>query len=153
NLTPVSAVLGNGSTVLFPDPAFAPSGTDPGGVVGGEWAYKSGLSGTPGSAKQGVSSSGYGLFGPSDLFPVDDLQSPTSPDGLQYGLVSAGGVSGSNPNLTGKYALIKNSVVFTLSGLPQGFTTNDISNVWFQYGTDLSDPHFGADPHTTAVPE
>jgi len=40
-----SATLNSGSTVLF-------GGTDPGGVVGGEWAYKSGLTGAPGGVSQ-----------------------------------------------------------------------------------------------------
>jgi hypothetical protein len=152
-LTPVSAVLANGSTVLFPDPSFAPSGTDPGGVVGGEWAYKNGLSGAPGSAKQGVSSTGLNLFGPGDLFPGSNLQGPVSPDGIQYGITSAGDnpATGNTP-VTGANALIKNSVVFTLSGMPEGCTTNDISNVWFQYGTALTDPSFPGDPRTS-VPE
>ena len=39
-LTSLSAVLTAGSTVFF-------GGTDPGNVVGGEWAYASGLNGAP----------------------------------------------------------------------------------------------------------
>jgi hypothetical protein len=146
-LTPVSAVLANGSTVFY-------GTTDPGGVVGGEWAYKSGLSGAPGDANQGIGSSGFGLFGPPDLFPGNNLQGPVSPDGLQYGITSAGDdtTTGNSP-VTGDNALIQNSVVFTLSGLPAGITSDDISNVWFQYGTALSDPVFPGDPHTSAVPE
>jgi hypothetical protein len=44
--------------------------------------------------------------------------------------------------------MIKNSVDFTLGGLPERFKLNDISNVSFQYGTSLNDPNFGA-----SVPE
>ena len=137
-LTPVSAVLLGGSVVYF-------GGTDPGGVVGGEWAYASGLSGAPGDASQGISSTGLGLFGPGDLFPGTDLDSPASPNGLNYGITSAGdNLATGNWPVTGKEPLIKNGVVFTLSGLPEGFALSDISNVYFQYGTSLDEPHI---PH------
>jgi hypothetical protein len=139
-LTPLSVVLASGSTVLFP---FSGTGTDPGGVVGGEFAYKSGLTGAPGGASYGVSNSGLSpLFGPPDLFPGTDLQSPLSPDGIQYGITSAGDnpATGNTP-VTGTNALIKNSVVITLSGLQTNFDLANISNVSFQYGTDLSEPN------------
>lgn len=144
-LTPVTAVLAPGSSVLF-------GGTDPGNVVGGEWGYNEGLSGAPGGAAYGISSSGLGLFGPPDLFPGSNLQGPSSPDGLQYGITSAGDdpLTGNTP-VTGTNALIKNSVVFTLSGLPMGFDPMvSISNIQFQYGTDLSEPHF-PEPSTMAL--
>lgn len=134
-LTPLSAVLAPGSTVLF-------GTTDPGGVVGGEWAYKS---------ASGVSSTGLGIFGPGDRFPGSNLQGPTSPDGLQYGITSAGdNPSTGNTPVTGTNALIKNSVIFTLGGLPVGFALNDIGDVVFRYGTSLSEPSF---PGTPQVPE
>jgi hypothetical protein len=145
-LTKISAVLGAGSTVLF-------GSTDAGGVVGGEWAYKPGLSGAPASAGLGVSSAGLGLFGPSDLFPGSNLQGPGSPDGLQYGITSAGDNAGTgNAEVTGSNALIKNSVVFTF-GVQSGFTLDSISNVQFQYGTGLGDPHFSSNnvPEPTTV--
>ena len=134
-LTRISAILAPGSAVLF-------GGTDPGGVVGGEWAYGAGLSGAPRGARQGISSVGLGLFGPPDLFPGTDLQNPLSPNGLQYGLTSAGDDPGTgNTPVTGKNALIQNSVVFTLGGLPEDFQLSGISHVSFQYGTDLSEPN------------
>ena len=55
-LTPVSAILPTGSTVLF-------GGYPTGGNVGGEWAYVDGLIGAPGGADEGISSTGLGLFG------------------------------------------------------------------------------------------
>jgi len=135
-LTPASAVLAPTSTVLF-------GSAGPGGVVGGEWAYAAGLSGAPGGAQQGVSSVGLGLFGPHDLFPGVNLAGPVSPDGLQYGITSAGDdpALGSQA-VTGKQALIRNAVIFTLSGLPEGFALSGISHVSFQYGTDLAEPSF-----------
>jgi hypothetical protein len=136
SLIPISALLRQGSMVWF-------GTTDPGGVVGGEWAYASGLSGAPGGAWQGISSAGFGLFGPHDLFPGTNLQGPDSPDGVQYGITSAGDnpLTG-NQAVTGKNALIHNSVVFTLANLPIGFDLSDIRNVSFQYGTDLREGTF-----------
>ncbi len=135
-LTRSSAFLRAGDLVLF-------SGTtDAGGGVGGEWAYKSGLSGAPLGASYGISSTGLDLFGPPDLFPGTNLFGPTSPDGLQYGLVSAGdNPSTGNTPVTGSQPLIKNGVVFTLSGLPNGYSVNSINNVSFQYGTSLDEPN------------
>lgn len=135
NLTPVSAVLNTGSVVHF-------GGTDPGGVVGGEWAYSGVLVGEPAGNDYGISSVGLGLFGPGDLFPGNNLQGPESPDGLQYGITTAGdNVATGNTPVTGANALIQNSVVLRLSGLPDGFDpATRIGNVIWQYGTDLSDP-------------
>ena len=137
-LSALSAVLAPGSSVLFDS---APVG----GVVGGEWAYNKWASNVaPGTAHQGISSSGLGLFGSGDRFPGSDLDSPASPDGLNYGLTSAGDnpLTGNKP-VTGKEPLILNSVIFTLGGLAPDFDpTTDIFNVWFQYGTDLCEPHF-----------
>jgi hypothetical protein len=144
-LTPVSATLGAGSTVFF--------GLSNGGNVGGEWAYGGGLSGAPGNAGLGVSSSGFGLFGQAN-FNGQNLQGPACVDGLQYGITSAGDNTGTgNAAVTGNFALIKNSVVFTLSGDP-AFTTIDdytISHVSFQYGTALSDAHVPAVPEPTTM--
>jgi len=142
-LSSQSAVLKDGSTVLF--------GTaDPGGVVGGEWAYASGISG-PGGATHGISSSGFGIFGDA-TFPGSNLQGPTGIDGLQYGITSLNDdpATGNAP-VTGSNALIRNAVVFTLGGLPAGFDPfTSVSNVRFQYGTALTDPSI---PNMPPVPE
>ena len=134
-LTPVSAVLGAGSVVLF-------GGTDPGGVVGGEWDYRGDLTGAPLGALYGIGSAGFGLFGSGGLFPGTNLQGPVSVNGGQYGITSAGDdPTTGNAKVTGDEALIQNSVVFTLSGLPGGFNPETgVSNVYFQYGTSLTDP-------------
>jgi hypothetical protein len=139
-LTRVSAQLNSGSTVLF-------GGTDPGGVVGGEWAYKALLSGAPGGAGLGVSSSGLSLFAPEDRFPGTNLQGPDSVDGLQYGITSAGDDTATgNPKVTGSQALIKNSVVYILSGSFLDDNLPAITNVSFQYGTDFTEPNIPGDP-------
>ena len=132
-----SVVINAGGTVLF-------GGTDPGGVVGGEWVYKSGLSGAP--AGSGLSSAGFGWFGPGDVFPGSNLQGPVSPDGVQYGLTSKGDnpLTGNAP-VIGDNALIQYSIVATLTGLPVGFDpSTSITDVWFQYGTAPDEPGFGS---------
>ena len=146
-LSRTSAVLTAGSTVIYDS---APAG----GVVGGEWAYASGLSGAPLGADYGISSSGFGLFGPGDLFPGVDLEPPASPDGVQYGLVTAGDLASTgNGGITGSGGLIKNSVTFTLGSVPTGFSVSQIGNVSFQYGTGLDEPNIPAipEPETYAM--
>ena len=137
NLLPLSAVLGGGASVIF-------GMSEPGGAVGGEWAYAANLIGAPGGAGYGISSAGFDLFGPKDLFGGANLQGPAAPAGLQYGITAAGDdpATGNKP-VTGNNALIQNQVVFTFSGLPSGFDPyTQISNVVWQYGTSLDDPHF-----------
>src|SRR3972149_9928401 len=103
-LTSGSAVIGPGSTVAF-------GGTDPGGVVGGEWAYASVLVGAPLGATEGISSAGLGLFGGA-TFPGTNLQGPAAVNGLQYGITSAGDILATgNAAVTGGNALIQNQVV------------------------------------------
>jgi hypothetical protein len=136
SLTKVSAALAAGSFVYN-------GGTDPGNVVGGEWAYKSlSVAGLP---EHGISSAGLGLFGPPDRFTGNNLQGPDSPNGLQYGITSAGdNLATGNGDFTGT-ALIKNSVVFTFSGWTGGDVSvpGVISNIRFQYGTGLDGGNFG----------
>lgn len=140
-LTPSSARLAAGSTV--------PNGPDWGGNVGGEWEYRANLSGAPLGANQGISSSGLGLFGSAN-FGGTNLEGPGSGalDGPQYGITALG------DNLATYQGrptpLIQASVVFTLGGLPSGFTLADISNVSFQYGTSLGESNIQV---TEAIPE
>lgn len=137
SLTPVSAVVAPGSAVFF-----GPVG--PGGEVGGEWAYRGGLVGAPLGLSYGISSSGLDLFGPLDMFPGAVLSPPHGPDGLDYGITSAGdNLATGNAPVTGGVPLIQNSVIFTLTGLPAGFDpAQDITQVWWQYGTDFKEPGF-----------
>ena len=139
-LTPVSALL-DGSVVLF--------GSDGGGNVGGEWAYASSIL-APGGATEGISSAGFGLFGNAN-FGGANLQGPVAVGGVQYGITSTGdNTATGNAAVTGGNALIQDSVVFTLGGLPAGFTLDgNISNVSFQYGTALTEPNVPSNP----VPE
>lgn len=137
--TRVSAVLGAGSVVMN-------GTTDPGNVVGGEWAYNfasGGFSGGgAGSRRYGISSTGLNDFGPGDRFPGNNLTGPASPDGMQYGITSAGdNPLTANGGLSGE-AIIKNEVVFTLGGLPSGFDLSRIGNVLFLYGTAYGEGEF-----------
>jgi hypothetical protein len=132
---PSTAVLTAGSSV-----AFGPTG--PGGDVSGEWAYAAGVNG-PGAATQGISSSGFGIFGgggtPFD--PGGNLQGPAGVDGLQYGITSAGDNLGTgNTPVTGSNALIKNSVTFTLT-FAGAVNVDAITDISFQYGTALNEPN------------
>lgn len=142
-LTPVSALLGPTSVVLY--------GPSNGGNMGGEWAYGSGLSGAPLGAAAGISSSGFGLFGGAN-FNGANLQGPAAVDGVQYGLLPAGGNAGGNAAVTGQFGLIQNEVIFTLSGLPAGYTlANSITNVSFQYGTSLGEPNIPIPEPTSLI--
>lgn len=146
--TPLSAVLSPGSTVLF-------GTTDPGGVVGGEWAVTCGLVGAPGGGLCGISSAGMGLFAPTANFPGTNLQGPDEVDGLQFGITSAGDnpATGNTP-VKGANALIQNGVVLSFR-VPTGFVLVP-GNVWFQNGTALGDPSFPGDtvdPSGSPVPE
>ncbi|MEX2217950.1 MAG: XDD4 family exosortase-dependent surface protein [Phycisphaerales bacterium] len=141
-LTPTSAVVPPTSSVLF-------GAAGPGGNVGGEWAYRGDLTGAPGGLTYGISSAGFGHFGPQDRFPGANLHGPESPGGLEYGILSAGDnpATGNTP-VTGSQPLIRNEVVFRLGGLPAGFDPSTrISAVTFQYGTDTgSEPSFPGIP-------
>ncbi len=143
-LTRDSALLAPGSTVILD-----PDGQPAGGIVGGEWAYNSGSLniGAPGSRGYGISSTGIDLFGPGDRFPGANLEGPTSPNGLEYGITSAGdNPATGNGGVSGSGGLIKNSVVFSLGGAGTNFDLNRITNVYFFYGTSLGEGGFEGVP-------
>ncbi|HWQ92764.1 MAG TPA: XDD4 family exosortase-dependent surface protein [Clostridia bacterium] len=125
--------VGNASSVLF-------GGLNTIGLIGGEWAYLGG------GMTQGISSAGLRVFGPGNTFSGSNVAGPKSPGGIQYGITSAGDnpLTG-NKRVVGTQPLIKNSVSFSLGGVSQGFSKSDISNVRFQYGTDLAEPSFGGE--------
>jgi len=142
-LTRNSAISG-GSTYVGPTNVSG-AGT----VVGGEWAYLTGLSQY--SANSGISSSGLGIFGPADRFPGANLSGPETPNGLEYGLASAGDnpVTG-NGGILGE-ELTRSSVHFLLTSASP-FDLSTISNVTFQYGSALSEGHFSGTT-VRSVPE
>jgi len=108
-------------------------------VVGGEWAYL---------LPPGIASTGLGVFGSGDVFPGLNLQGPASPDGVQFGITSAGDdLTTGNGGISGQW-LIQNSAVFTLGGYNLE-PSDTISNVVFQYGTALDEPQYAG----SVVPE
>ncbi|HTM54071.1 MAG TPA: XDD4 family exosortase-dependent surface protein [Pirellulales bacterium] len=120
-------------------------------VVGGEWAYKNSIVAVPPN-NEGISSSGLTIFGSGDLFPGPDLEPPPSPDGVQYGITTAGdNLLTGNGGITGT-GLIKSAVQFKLSGFV-GEPDALIAGAYFQYGTSLDEPGFqGGDiPEPTSV--
>lgn len=171
-LTPVSAEITAPGAVLNAGSVDGTGGaTDPdaGGVdnsagsgVGGEWGYLGGLSGAPGGADYGISSTGLGLFGPTSLFSPCTvnkgtpqppcLSGPQDPDGPQYGIIGAGyGAGEGNPAIEST-PIIQDSVVFLLSDLPGGFDPSAlITNVTFLYGTSLTDPQFPGVPEPASL--
>ena len=147
-LTPVRAVLGAGSTVLQP---YSGTGVDANGEVGGEFAYRSGVSGLPSGANLVVASVGMDILGPHDLFPGADLCPPLSPDGLNYGIVSS--IAANANNKVKDVPLIQDTVIFTLAGLPSTYdlaANLDLSDVMFNYGTGFN-PMYGVPVPGAAV--
>jgi PEP-CTERM motif len=140
-LIPVSATVAGGSTIHYE--TLLGNFTGAANDVSGEWAYSNKFDG-PGAhpitgALQGISGVGYGLFSPSDRFNTSDSLNRSGPlavNGANYGILSAGYTGGGNQAVTGQFPLIENSVVFTFSGA-DGLGLGDVSNVSFEYGTDL----------------
>ena len=101
--------------------------------VGGEWAYKSGLS-LPGRGTQGIGTAGLdGTFGAGDLFPGTDLNDRQAPDGGDFGLV---GLASTQWSGEGYDVVVKNTTIFVL---PFSGTLTGVQNVSFQYGTSLTE--------------
>jgi hypothetical protein len=117
-----------------------------GAAVGGEWEYLNNLSGAPQGSKEGIGSSGFGIFGNAN-FSGANLSGPVAVDGVQYGITSAGdNLATTNGGIN--VPLIKNSVIFKLvfpcaSNCAAGTNaasfdpSTSIFNVNFQYGTSL----------------
>jgi hypothetical protein len=144
-LTPVSAVICSTCSITYGGT------TDPNGSVGGEWAYVN-SSNLAYGADYGISSTGLGLFGAGNLFGGTNLSGPASPDGVQYGITTKNDTTANNNGGLIGQPLISNSVIFTFSGIPSGFDPSlMISNVTFQYGTSLTEPHLSA-PSPTTLP-
>jgi hypothetical protein len=147
-LTRISALVPLTSSVF--DIGLGTNVTPGDRVVGGEWAYLNNLVAVPPN-NSGLSSVGLGVFGPGDVFPGSNLQGPSSPDGVQFGITSAGDdLTTGNGGITGSY-LIKNAVVLTLgnfSGEPDAM----IQGARFQYGTSLDEPQYdGLTPEPSSL--
>jgi len=138
--TPSSAAVANQSNIVFETPSFG------GNNLGGEWTYRQGITGVfNNNVDRGVSGAGFGVFGPSDLIGGPDRNNSQAPDGLDYGILSAGdNLATGNAAVTGSRPFVKSAIVFTFS-VPTSFTESNIlaSSVVFQYGTSLSEPSHG----------
>ena len=140
NLSPGlgSALLAPGSSVLFD--TLDSNGNPITDILGGEWAYRGGISAlTQFGQNYGISSSGFNIFGSAN-FPGPDLDSPLAVNGVNYGLTSAGdNILTGQMAVTGTRPLVQSSVIFTIPGLPDGFDpSTSITHISWQYGTSLN---------------
>lgn len=135
-----------GHTATAPDGVVnGPAGTNIN--VGGEWAYKKSDTSLLSNYHQGISSSGLDTFSKSDRFSTgSNLAGSDSPGGMEYGIISLGGIgpSANMPIKTNPF--IKNSVIFLFPAMGDLDLKNLDKRVRFQYGTSLSEPHVIGDP-------
>ena len=125
-----------------------------GGSVGGEFGFRNNLTGGffGGNSYYGIGANGMdGFFGAGDLFAGPNLDGPGSPNGMNYGIMSAG----DNPlTYNGGIAnepIIFNSVKIQLKGA-SNLDLASILDVQFQYGTSNSGPRLTTTT-LTSVPE
>ena len=138
--------LSTGSSIVNPGAADSDDGdgVDASGGVSGEFGMETGAA--VGAAWAGsnvvISNAGLGdLVGVDDVFAGENLDTgfnldePDSPDGINYGIISASGLTVDANNKMKSEPLINNGVVIKLD-----FTGSlaDISNVGFNYGTDVN---------------
>lgn len=126
-LTTVSAAAASGSTEWNIGKKVSLEGPS---VLGQQWEYLSGLSGAPGNAADGISSSGFGIFGQGNF-----AANGVAVDGSPYALLSAGYDGSTGDGLKSQGPYIQDSMVFTLSGFNGDLSS--INDVIFQYGTTL----------------
>jgi len=141
-LAPLSAWVAPGSQLIQPGACSPGPCTNGTSNVGGEW-YFSDWDETA-LAAFGIASSGY-IGGSNPTFGGPNLDDPAnSGNGINFGIVSNDPSFNPNGGLAND-PLIQNSVVFTFSGA-SGVSIGDISNVSFQYGTDLVEPNITSTP-------
>jgi hypothetical protein len=134
-LTPESAQVEMGSSVVG---HRLPVGFT--GDVGSQWAYRNHLVGATNGVNEGISSTSLKWFGTKNLFSRRKIKGFGSLGGISFGLTTTDDLPANDRGGLKNKGLIQNSVVFTFSGLPQDFALSDISNVIFQYGTNLKQP-------------
>lgn len=169
-LSPTSAQIAAGALVQSKKcnrGACSGSTTD----VGGEFAYQSG-SWAGHNGNHGISSSGYifdtagnpigqsaasGDVTASSSFNGLNLDRKDSLDGINFGIIAP--TSDQNPFLTDvgsdmrRNPLIEGEVVFTMAISGGTLLESQISNVSFQYGTNLTDPKLPGGLRPRPVPE
>lgn len=126
-----ATTLRNGTTV-----------TNPGGDITAEWFYKQDSAGLGQGVTQGygLSTAGYGIF------PTNGGQQ------FDYGIMDDGftGANGNKPVNGQTFA--QNAITFTLT-FAGALSENDISNVRFQWGTNLTEGNLTGIRQAGAVPE
>ncbi len=121
------------------------------GNVGGEWRYDPNVN-IASLPTVNQSLSALGVFHPLFNFPGPLLRPG---GGVDWGLVGPGDnpLTGSR-DITYRTGLIRNSVVFTLSGLPINFNpATDVSNVFFQYGDYSTNFIMAGTPNSSPNPQ
>jgi PEP-CTERM motif-containing protein len=122
--------------------------------LGGESSYnlKANLVNPPsgGTYTQGVGT--MGGFGSNFANTGEDVDDPISPDGVNFGIVPTGYVSGSISGAGGTEPLVSNSIVFTFT-ITGDLLETDIGGVLFIYGTAFGEvPGVTGDTPTTETP-
>jgi len=150
-LTPVSAHLGTGSSVIG---HALPSSFD--GDVGGEWAYRGDLVKAPGDAggvEDGISATNLKWFGNKKYnFPGPNLEGGKSVGGIDFGLTSLADLPKNDKGEIKNKGLIQNTVVFTFT-MPVGIALSDVTDVTFQYGKSLKSAEEITGEQLALVPE
>ena len=153
-LTPVSAEVVGDWRVLLDGEDF----TDEDSVhpyvlpdVGGEFAYEGNISSEFfQGARYGIASAGLDdYFGPNRRFNSNTLWHPDAPNGMDFGMASAVGLL-SHGGMNGNPIIVGGAVEFTFN-YAGDLSTEDISNVNWQYGTSASNPNITVVPEPTTV--
>jgi hypothetical protein len=147
-LIPESAQVAPGSSVIG---HRLPVGFT--GDVGSQWAYRNNLVGATNGANEGISSTSLKWFGTKNLFSSRKIKGFGSFAGISFGLTTTDDLPANDRGSLKNQGLIQNSVVFTFSGLPQDFAISDISDVIFQYGTNLKQPELISEAMANNVAE
>jgi hypothetical protein len=145
SLTQNSAVLGSDTAIKG-----RPGISGPGMNVGEQWAYRNDLTGMMNGANEGIAIANLKDFGKRYRFSGPKLGSS---GGVKYGVTTDFDGLGNDKSTIKHQQLIENTIVFTMSGLPTNFTIADISNVSFQYGTDLKEENISGTSDSPAIPE
>jgi len=107
-------------------------------MADGHWQFVDKTIGMPYGTRYGVGGAGFTIFG-------------SGADGSDYCITQAGDITRGNSGV--KDPVVRGSALFTFSGVPTGFTLNNITDVYFQYGTDINDNHLQGTPPAAPVPE
>lgn len=145
-LTLVSALVVDPNRILNPDTGPGDAEAPPTGDITGGWQYKYSASGSLDpdlTQRQGLGTAGFNVFKGKEVGDVN------------FGIVNPGYVNGDGNMPIYTNRMIRNAVVFTLTGISSLFNPKtNISNVRFQYGTGLDEPSFAGEQHpTSGTPE